>query len=278
MNDRNESFAPPDSSTTDTYSPVRRTALVLTGTGTDGAYHAGVLRALQEAGVKLDIVGARGIGIVGALFAAVDGVQRLWDEKGFWRAAQARTLYDWRPVPRLIAGALALSLAIVGLPLAVAAAGLIVFPIDFVLKMVGTGGARSLLSAYLRAVQASFAPAALPTWLPRLVLLVLGSAGLVAVLSGWTAGRHHKRGAFWWFAAAGPLSSREIVEHSWRVIWDLVRGATQLKQPSHAELARRYTELLAENLGQPGFRELLAVVHDVDAGRDLIFALVAQPK
>ena len=40
----------------DSYSPKQRTALVLSGTGTAGAYHAGVLRALQEAGVKLDVV------------------------------------------------------------------------------------------------------------------------------------------------------------------------------------------------------------------------------
>jgi hypothetical protein len=41
-----------------------------------------------------------------------------------------------------------------------------------------------------------------------------------------------------------------------------------------SELARRYTELLSENLGQPGFRELLIVAHDMDARRDLIFAML----
>ena len=68
------------------YSTRLRTALVLIGTGTAGAYHAGVLRALHEAGVKLDVIAGRGIGAIGALFAAVDGAPRLWDEKGFWRA------------------------------------------------------------------------------------------------------------------------------------------------------------------------------------------------
>ena len=48
-------------------------------------------------------------------------------------------------------------------------------------------------------------------------------------------------------------------------MWDLVRGAAQLKQPAPAELGRRYAEMLSENLGQPGFRELLIAVHDVDA-------------
>src|SRR6187455_2254735 len=100
---------------TDTYSPQRRTALVLSGTGTAGAYHAGVLRALHEAGVKIDVVGARGVGVVGALFAAVDGAARLWDEKGFWRAAAVRSLYPWRTVLRSAVWALALSVAIVAL-------------------------------------------------------------------------------------------------------------------------------------------------------------------
>ncbi len=36
--------------------------------------------------------------------------------------------------------------------------------------------------------------------------------------------------------------------------------------------------MLAENIGQPGFRELLLVVHDVDAHRDLVFALVAESR
>ena len=43
------------------YSPKHRTALVLTGTGTAGAYHAGVLRALAEAGVRIDLVAGRAL-------------------------------------------------------------------------------------------------------------------------------------------------------------------------------------------------------------------------
>jgi predicted acylesterase/phospholipase RssA len=105
------------SQVTDPYSPLRRTALVLTGTGTAGAYHAGVLRALHEAGVKIDIVAGRGIGVVGALFAAVDGAQRLWDDKGFWRAPAVDRCTVAR-VPRSSCGRSALSLAIVAVPIA----------------------------------------------------------------------------------------------------------------------------------------------------------------
>ena len=260
------------------YSPQRCIALVLTGTGTVGAYYAGVLRALHEAGVKLDIVAGRGIGVVGALFAAVDGAQRLWDEKGFWRSPAVASLYSWRIVPRVAASALALAVAIVALPLAVMAIGAVVFPVDFLLRLVGASGAPSLVASYVSAAQSAFAPAALPTWLPRLVLLVLGAAATSAAIDGWRHRGRQSRGALWWAALRAPLSSTQAADLCWRVMWDLVRGAAQLKPPPRADLGRRYTEMLAENLGQPGFRELLIAVHDVDAHRDLIFALVAEPR
>src|ERR1700749_4037907 len=104
MTDRG--FAP----STDTYSPQRRTALVLSGTGTAGAYHAGVLRALHEAGVKLDLVAGRGVGAIGALFAAVDGAHRLWEEKGFWRAGAVRRFYPWQPALRIGVWAIVVSI------------------------------------------------------------------------------------------------------------------------------------------------------------------------
>ena len=69
------------------YAPRLRTALVLSGTGTAGAYHAGVLKALGEAGVKIDIVAGHGAGAVSAAFAAVDGAAKLHDEQGLWRHA-----------------------------------------------------------------------------------------------------------------------------------------------------------------------------------------------
>jgi len=59
------------------YSPERRTALVLCGTGADGAYQAGVLRALQEAGVKIDVMAGQGVGAGAAALAAIDGAARL---------------------------------------------------------------------------------------------------------------------------------------------------------------------------------------------------------
>src|SRR3954471_11385042 len=189
---------PPQPSTTEPYSPQLRTALVLTGTGTGGAYHAGVLRALHEAGVKLDVVAGRGVGVIGALFAAIDGAQRLWEGNGYWRMAQLGTLYGWQPVARVIVWSLAIALAIVAVPLSVMAAGLIVFPLDFLLKIIGAGGSGGLVAAYVRGAEQVFAPTALPTWLPRLVFLVLGGAVAVAAASAWRRKGRRGHGAAWW--------------------------------------------------------------------------------
>jgi len=249
---------------------------VLTGTGTAGAYHAGVLRALHEAGVKIDVIGAHGVGVVGALFAAVDGVHRLWDERGFWRSSAVRDLYPWRSTLRFVMWTLAVSVALVAVPLLAMVVGLVVFPIDFVLKMIGVSGG-GLTAWYVQVAEAAFAPEGLPTWLPRLVVLVLGAAGGTAALNAyWASLSGRRRGGFWWRVVPAPLTAEPAIDLCWSTLWELIRGASQLKQPARTDLARRYAELVADNLGQPGFRELLIVTHDVDAGRDLVFALVSE--
>ena len=261
------------------YSPQLRTAVVFSGAGTAGAYHAGVLRALHEAGVKVDLVAGRGMGALAAVFAAIDGGQKLWGENAFWDSGAVKTLYDWRPSLKLAGWALAASLAIVVAPLAAVAAGAIVFPFDFVLKMFGLGGASGLIGAYTRAADRLFAPSALPTWLPRLVVIVLGLAAVTIVIETMmSSGRRRERGGLWWRGLRAPLSSKEVLGRSWTSMWDLVQGGVKTKQLSPAELSGRYVDLLSENLGQPGFRELVIAAHDLDARRDLIFALVDESR
>ncbi|MGE0450806.1 MAG: patatin-like phospholipase family protein [Vicinamibacterales bacterium] len=260
----------------DGYSPERRTALLLTGTGTAGVYHAGVLRALHEAGVKIDLVAGRGVGAIGALFAAVDGAQRLWDDSGFWRSAGTARLYPWRGGLRTAAQAFVLAALIVLLPLATVAFGLVVYPIDFLLKMAGMSGG-GMIAWYAQAAEAAFAPTALPTWLPRLALLAIAAAVAALFTASFGGGGvRHARGPWWWRLLPAPLEADTIVARTWSAVWDLVRGAAHLQQPPRVDLARRYAEILLENLGQPGFRELVLVVHDIDAKRDLVLALVAE--
>jgi len=279
MSDRPRRGAPAArSAQTDYYSPQLRTALIFTGTGTAGAYHAGVLRALHEAGVKVDVVAGRGVGAVSALFAAIDASPRLWEDKGFWRSPGVRELYPWRAALQLAVLAVAASLVIVAVPILAVALGLIVFPIDFVLRMLGLGGA-GLVGGYLEFARAAFASGALPTWLPRIVVLLLGGVLAFAAASAWIdRGRRREHGPWWWTVLRPPLSADTAVAHCWRMLWDAVRGAAHVRQPAPLELARRYVELLSDNLGQPGFRELLIAAHDVDARRDLVFCLVAEPR
>lgn len=262
--------------TAEPYSPHRRTAVLMAGVGTAGAYHAGALRALHEAGVKIDVAAGRGMGAVSALFAAVDGGARLWSEQGFWQPQAVALLYPWHPWLRLFSRAFALAAALVVLPLAAMAIGLVVFPIDFLLKLLGLNGG-GLTALYLQLATAAFSPAGLPTWLPRLVLLALGTAVALAGMSALVRTvRRRERGPLWWRMVPAPLSAERTVEHCWQVLWDLVRGAANVRQPSPADLARRYAELLSENIGQPGFRELLIAVHDLDTRRDLVCAVVAE--
>ena len=269
MTDRGELSA-------DSYSPLRRTALVLTGTGTAGAYHAGVLRALQEAGVKIDLVAGRGVGAIGALFAAIDGSARLWEPGGFWRAPHADRLYGWRLPVRVVIWAVVASALLVFLPLAAIAAGLIVFPVDFLLQMIGGSGA-ALTTRYLAVAETAFAPQGLPTWLPRLVFLVMAAAAACGIADA-VRGNRRRGGRGRWLPVRPPLDRTAASDRCWAHVWGLLRGAAPLKQPQPADLGRRYVELLSDNLGQPGFRELLIVAHDLDARRDLVFALVAEER
>lgn len=262
-----------------TYSPELRTAVVLTGTGADGAYHAGVLRALAEAGVKIDLVAGHGIGAVGAVFAALDGGARLWDASGLWRRAAVRRLYGWRTAWRIAGWSLAAAALVVLVPLALLAAGLLIYGAALVLEVAGSGTAARVASSYTALVGAAFGPGALPTWLPRLSMLILlalaGAIAVAAVLNiRLMPARRRHRGGFWWAALAAPMGDGGAAAYFRAGLWELIRGGAKIRQPDARDLGRRYAELLADNLGQPGFRELLIVVHDLDARRDLVFALL----
>ena len=100
------------------YSPKRRTAVVFTGSGTAGAYHAGVLKALDESGVKVDLVVGSGIGTLAAAFSAVAGGARLYGPGGFWDGVTWDSFYRVRPILRTALTLLVASMVVLLLPLA----------------------------------------------------------------------------------------------------------------------------------------------------------------
>lgn len=266
----------------DSYSPERRTALLFTGTGADGAYHAGAMRALQEAGVKIDIVGGRGIGALAAVLAAVDGSAQLWETGGFWRSQPIPLLYRWRWPFRLLRWLAVALIAVMAIPAAVILVGLIVYPIALVLGMSGLDAGARFVQAFLANLTLAFSPGALPTWIPRLASLLAGVAVLTLAIGAWLAWwqaplYRRTAGGRAWALLGSPIDAGLAIQHATEAVWRLLKGGAAIKTPDAKDLSKRYAELLADSLGQPGFRELLLVVHDMDAHRDLVFGLVRDP-
>src|SRR5260221_187084 len=111
-------------------------------------------RVAESRPINFDRVPTRRAGF-GSTLPVVEsnGGKRLWDDKGFWRAPAVRSLYRWRTALQLTAWTLALAVAIVAVPIAAVALGAIVFPIDFLARMMGADGASGLVDSYLNLAQ-----------------------------------------------------------------------------------------------------------------------------
>ena len=263
------------------YSPHLRTAVLLSGSGTGGAYHAGVLRALHEAGVKIDVMSGRGIGVVCALFAAIDAGAKTWEDGGVWRRRPAPRLYQWRPALQWACVCLLAALAVLTIPFLVLATALIAYPLSFLVQMISVDAGFRVAAAYTDTVWYAFSPAMLPTIVPRLVTLCL-AIGFIVLAAAASRQKPHTvfgkanrdRGRWWARIIGAPWSTEPGLRHFRGALWQLFRGPTTAKEPQPADLSRRYTELLFENLGQPGFRELIIAAFDVETRGDLVFAAI----
>jgi patatin-like phospholipase len=228
------------------YSPGRRTAVVLCGTGAHGAYHAGVLRALEEAGVKIDVMAGQGVGGAAAALAAIDDAARLWEANGIWRGAAVQRFYRWRGPVRAAAIVACILIGFVAAAPALEAAGLAT-----------------------RSSVWSIGPVALIAVLA--ILLAVGGA------PDRRAGGRRRVTDRRWRVIGAPLDATSIRVAFAATLWRLIRGASEVDLLDRSVLGRRYAEVLADNLGQPGFRELMIVVTDLDGRRDLVAALLRDP-
>jgi hypothetical protein len=108
------------------------------------------------------------------------------------------------------------------------------------------------------------------------VLLLVFAAG-IAIAQRQVPARRTAGGAWWWRLLGAPLdadAARETVAGS---LWELIRGASHAVRPGSTAVGRRYADVLADNLGQPGFRELMVVATDLDARHDVVGALLREP-
>ncbi|HEU0093818.1 MAG TPA: hypothetical protein VFS78_17025 [Vicinamibacteria bacterium] len=248
------------------YSPRRRTALVLTGSGTSGAYHAGVLKALDESGVKLDLVVGSGVGAVGAAFGAAAGGPGLYGERGFWADVSWDAFFRLRPAARIAILLLACSFGVFLLPVVLALAAGLLFPLVLILDVVSPGWAGRAGAALLGAPSVLRAPYLASLSLP---IFFLCAAGLLGLLRLWLTHRRRMAESFEWLLDPGP-ARRRLLE----ALWEIARGPVISRAPSEAELGRKYVSLLSENLGQPGFRELILRTADLETGGPLPFVLL----
>jgi hypothetical protein len=259
------------------YSPERPTAVFLGGTGADGAYQAGVLHALQSAGVKIDLAAGRGVGALAAVLFSLDGGAALWEPHGLWRRSGKRVAYGltWRY--RTLGAALALAAALLVSPLLLLAAAVVVWPVGLTAAWLGIERASDVVRGYSDWIGWTFAPGHLPSWIARLVTLVstavLAAFGVGAAVAAWRSPRRH-RGHFWWRLLGPPVDSRRFAAGATQALWDLLRGGAPLARPTAREISQRLAELLAGGAGQPGHRDVLLTVHDLDARRDLVFGLI----
>ena len=148
----------------------------------------------------------------------------------------------------------------------------------------------ALASAYSDLVRGAFAPGALPTMIPRLVTLCLAAAFGVLAAAAIVASAPCTRSKF---EPAEATRSRPLVGAPHRIavdapsrrshifatsLWQLFRGPVGGEGAVASELSRRYTELLFENLGQPGFRELIVATLDLETRGDLVFAALREER
>jgi hypothetical protein len=248
------------------YSPRRRTALVFCGSGTTGAYHAGVLRALDESGVKIDLVVGSGIGVVAAAYAAVMGGAKLYGPQGFWTGVRWGSFYRLRPTVRLALGLLGVSLGIFAAPVLLGLVLGLLFPLFLIADRVWSGLANRVAALLWTPPEALAS-----VYLAAQAAPVVALAVLVIVTVGWTWMRDRRR-----FAEAFEsfYEARPGLQRLQRGLAEVAAGAALRDRPSGQDLGRRYLALLGENLGQPGFRELILRAADLDRGGALSFVLL----
>ena len=89
--------------------------------------------------------------------------------------------------------------------------------------------------------------------------MVLG----VGALAGGRAARRRGDGAWWWRVLGAPIDAERARSMFAGALWVLIRGGGQAARPDRPLIGRRYADVLSENLGQPGFRELMLIVSDL---------------
>ena len=250
------------------FSPRRRTAAILIGEGTGAAYLAGVMKALHDAGVRVDVVLGKGAGALVAALSAIDADGQLGGDDGLLARVGKRRPWQLQPLYKVTLACLALSFAAFLSPVLVGLIALLMLP----------------FAALARLVTESSAAGPAPTWFGYLLeageplYLRAMVVPLIVLCAFWL---------LWWAYAfvrerripslpelyeLGSLSA--LLESS---LWQAVRGASTDSRPhDRKELGEAYRKLLSGSWGQRGFRELVIYALDTDSGQEIPFAMLKE--
>jgi len=254
------------------FSPRRRTAVVLAGEGTGAAYLVGALRALDAAGVRIDVVLGRGAGALVAAFSGLSAEDKIDGEGGLLAAAARVRLFRVAPLYRFAAVCLATSFAFFAAPALLGLVSVVVLPVQALVRGLfptAAGGSPSWLSSLVFAVEPYYLPAIA---FPLIVLFLAFSARSFRLL--WR-GRGLRAGFSDLFPPPFALDPLERLLSG--RLWQLAKGtATGERPPDRRALSQAYVQLLASGLGQPGFREIVLYALDTDTGEEVPFVALKE--
>ena len=241
--------------------------MVLVGEGTGVAYLVGAMRALDAAGVRIDVVLGRGAGALVAAFSGLSAEDKIDGEGGLLAAAGRVRPFRIAPLYRFAALCLAASFAFFAAPALLGLISVVVLPVQALVRGIfpaAAAGSPSWLSGLVSAVEPYYLPAVA---LPVIVLFLGFSARCLRLL--WR-GRGRRPGFSDLFPPPfhlGPLE--RLLSHR---LWQLAKGtATEERPRDRRALSEAYVQLLASGLGQQGFREIVLYALDTDTGDEVPF-------
>jgi hypothetical protein len=243
------------------FSPRRRTAVVLVGEGTGAAYLVGAMRALDAAGVRIDVVLGRGAGALVAAFSGLGAEDKIDGEGGLLDAAARIRPFRIAPIYRFATLCLATSFAFFAAPALLGLVAVVVLPVQALVRGIFPA---AWLSGLVSAVEPYYLPAVA---LPVIVLFLWFSARCLRLL--WR-GRGRRPGFSDLFPP--PFSLDPLERLLSNRLWQLARGtATEERPRDRRALSEAYVQLLASGLGQHGFREIVLYALDTDTGEEVPF-------
>lgn len=260
------------------YSPTRRTAVLLVGEGTSVAYQVGALKALMDAGVRIDLLVGKGAGALVAAFGAVQAGEKLWGRSGLVEIFSGKRPWRWRSPYLAVLVCLAVAFGVFVSPALLGILLLFTLPLLAAARIV----APAVVDRFFEAVQEHVVAVATqldPIYLRAMAFPVACLFALLLV--GWVApsvlARQARGRGIGRLLGEGVIDLSPLEKELERNLWEAVRGASiEPRPPRRRDMGLRYRELLSSSLGQLGYCELIFYALDLESGQEVPFVLLKE--